>query len=116
MADPPAVCARHLLHDMKTVQNVDRLRCFFRDHLQAGLPHIAADELQLSTAIFTQKTKKSQQCFRPAVRTDPQQAFPAFIDLPSFGLNRGDRLVFVTFLPLHFVDTDGLDVIQAAMR
>src|ERR1700732_3308731 len=34
----------HLGHDMKTIQNMQRLRTFVADHIQVGLPHIGANK------------------------------------------------------------------------
>jgi len=85
------------------------------------LPHIAAYKLQFAGALFAQHSEEPQEGFGCAILADPEEPLPPVVDLPSFGLNRGQRQILVPLLPLHpflpqrTVDADRLDVLQVAV-
>merc|ERR1711964_173434 len=86
-----------------------RMRHLLGDYFQVSLPHVAANKLQLCTALFAQETKKAKQRLGCSIRTDPEQTLAPFVDLVD------ERLVFVAPMPLHLVDPDGLDIVQVAV-
>jgi len=68
-------------HNMKTIQNVYRLRSLLGDHFQIRLPHVAADELDGRRPFATQCLKEPRQRLGRTILANPQQASAASIDL-----------------------------------
>ena len=82
---------------------MDRVGGLLVDYLQVALPHIAANKLQLLCAILTQKSEEPKQSFGGPVWSDPEKSLTTFVDL----INKS--LVFMTSVPLNFIDPNGLN-------
>src|ERR1022692_2432416 len=99
----------HLGDHVDAVQDVQRLRTIVADHIQVGLPHIRAHELDLCSQFFSNEGEKLLEGFLGAFPADPQQADDALVDLVD------QRQIFVAFGVLDFIHADGADRFQRAM-
>ena len=88
-----------LLHDVEPVEDVDRLPHPLPDHLQVGLPHVAADEAKVSRA-GSELVEELVEARGGTVDADPQEALAVRIDLVH------DGEVLVATVPEHLVDAD----------
>jgi len=88
---------------VKAVEDVQRLRAFLADHVQVGLPHVRADELNLRGELGADHGKESREGFDGAFSADPQQASEALVDLVD------QSQVFVALGILDFIDADDPD-------
>jgi len=88
---------------------MDRVRGLLVDHLQIALPHVAANKLQVLGTILAQKPEESEQSFGSSVWSDPEKSLTTFIDLIN------NSLVFVTSVPLHLIDPNGLNAVKASV-
>src|SRR5208283_631759 len=93
----------HLGDDVEAVEDMQRLGTFLADHLQVGLPHIRADELDLRRQLLSDDSEETLEGFNGAFLPDPEQAGEPLVDL----VNQGQ--VFVAFGVLDFIHTDGSD-------
>jgi len=100
----------HMHGDVKAVQDMDSLAALPGDDLEVGLPHITADERQLSRPFFAKRPKKAQQGFDGSVLSYPQQALAFGVDLVD------DHEALVTSLPEHLINGDGLHVRQVPLH
>ena len=48
------------LHDMKSVEDMNRMAGFFPNDFDVTLPHVAANELQLGGSIFSEESKEAK--------------------------------------------------------
>ena len=80
-----------------------------RDHLQVGLPHVGAHELDLLTELFSDHGEEPGEAFFRAFLPDPEQPRAAGLDL----VDQGEVLVSATIL--DFVDAQGADRAELAM-
>src|ERR1035437_1699113 len=103
--------ALHILDrfHVEAVQDVQRLRTIVADHIQVGLPHIRAHELDLCSQFFSNEGEKLLEGFLGAFPADPQQADDPLVDLVD------QRQIFVAFGVLDFIHADGADRFQRAM-
>src|ERR1019366_4815971 len=99
----------HLGDDVDAVEDMQRLGTFLTDHLQVGLPHIRADELDLRSELLSDDGEETLEGFDGAFLADPEQAGGPLVDLVDQGQ------VLVAFGVLDFVYTDGADRLQGAM-
>jgi hypothetical protein len=90
----------HMHHDMKTIQNVNRLGGFFSDDFQIRLPHVAAHKLQPPGPFFPKPMEKTQQGSYRAILSHPKEAFAFPVNLID------DRKVLVSSFPKNFVHAD----------
>lgn len=89
-------------HNMKMVENVDRSGSVLRYDPKIGLPHVAANEPQLSASLRSKPVEETPECPGCAVATYPEQ--PPFSGVELAG--QGDKLVL--FLsPADLVSVDG---------
>ena len=95
--------------DMEAVKDMDGLWSFLRQHLQVGLPHVAANELQLCAALFAELSEESQQSPDGAFFADPQEALASGVDLVDKGQ------VAVASMPLDLIDTDRFDTVEISV-
>jgi hypothetical protein len=86
---------------VEAVEDVQRLGTVPADHVQVGLPHIRADEFDLSSEFFPHEGEETLEGFDGAFPADPQQADDPLVDLVD------QRQVFVAFGILDFIHTDG---------
>ena len=97
-------------HDVEAVEDMDSVGGFFGDHLEIGLPHVAADERKSGATLCSEPAKEAQEGFDLAVFAHPEQAFAVFVNLVDHGQ------VLVAALPLNLVDADGADTLQVQTR
>src|SRR5215469_7075979 len=71
----------HLGDDVEAVEDVQRLRAFLTDHVQVGLPHIRADELDLHSELLSDGGEEALEALEGAFLADPDQAGKAWADL-----------------------------------
>jgi hypothetical protein len=93
----------HLSHDMEAVEDVQRLRTFLANHVQVGLPHIRADELDLRRQLLSDDGEEALEALDGTFLADPKQAGKALVDLVDQGQ------VFMTFSVLDFIHANGPD-------
>src|SRR3990172_2308753 len=99
----------HVGHDVKAVQDVDRLLGLLGDDLEVGLPHVAADEAQGDGSLAAELAEETQHRLHRAVAPNPQETAGPLVDL----VDHGEELAAQ---PQHFVDADRADSIEAAVR
>jgi len=100
----------HFGDDVEAIQDVQRLGTVATDHIQVGLPHIRADELDLRRQFFSNEGEESLEGLDGAFLADPQQTDDPLVDLVD------QCQVPVAFGVLDFIHTDGADRRQRAMR
>ena len=71
----------HFGHDVKAVEDVQRLGTFFANDFQVGLPHIGADEHNLGSQFVADDGEKSPEGFDGSFAAHPKQARDVEIDL-----------------------------------
>jgi len=94
---------------MEAIEDMQRLGTFLADHVQVGLPHVGADELDLGRELFSDDIEETLKGFKRAFLADPKQAGDPLIDLVDQGQ------VFMAFGILDFIHPDGADRLQGAM-
>src|SRR5271165_596949 len=88
---------------------MQRLGTFLADHIQVGLPHIGADELDLRRELLTDDGEETLKGFDGTFLADPEQAGEPLVDLVDQGQ------VLMAFGVLDFIHPDGADRLQSAM-
>jgi len=84
---------------VESVQNVQRRRCAFLEHLQVGWPPIGAGVLDACNRFGVQKIKKPIQTFLGPILANVQKSFEALVELVpkmlafSFQLSRFAHVV-----------------------
>src|SRR5216684_6453755 len=81
----------------------------FSDHIEIGLPHVGADELDVRAEFGSEHSEESLGGFDGSLLADPEQASQVRIDL----IDQGE--VLVAFGILDLVNTDGRNRTQGAM-
>src|SRR5215469_14675812 len=94
---------------MEAIEDMQRLGTFLADHIQVGLPHVGADELDLGRGLFSDDGEETLKGFQGAFLADPEQAGDPLIDLVDQGQ------VFMAFGILDFIYPDGADRLQGTM-
>ena len=74
-------CLREVAHDVEAVEHLHRLPGAFGDHLQVGLPHVRAHEVQRRAACGAEPVEEALQCRGLAFASDPQQTLAVAVDL-----------------------------------
>src|SRR6516225_9281100 len=95
---------------MEAIEDMQRLGTFLADHVQVGLPHVGADELDLGRELFSDDGEETLEGFQGAFFADPEQAGDPLIDLVDQGQ------VFMAFGILDFIHPDGADRPQGTIR
>ena len=88
---------------------MQRLGAFHADHVQVGLPHIGADELNPRGTFLSEEAEVALEGLDGAFPADPQQAGQPLVNLVD------QRQVFVAFGVLNLIHTDGADRLQGAI-
>lgn len=65
-------CVIELGDDVKPVENIQRLRAFAFDHVQVGLPHVRANELDFPTDFRTDEDEELLECFHGSLLAYPE--------------------------------------------
>ena len=99
-----------MAHDVEAVEHVHRLPGALGDHLQVGLPHVRADEVQRGAACGAEPVEEALQRLGPTVASDPQQTLAMAVDL----IDQGQ--VALPAAARELVHADGLDVREVAVR
>jgi len=86
---------------VEAVQDVDGPLGTAGDHVQVGLPHVAAHELKPGTPLRPEPAEETHQRLELPVLVDPQQAAPAFVDLVD------QRHGAVSLAKRDLIDADG---------
>src|SRR6516162_4785269 len=94
---------------MEAIEDVHRLGTFLADHVQVGLPHIRADELDLRRQLLTDDGEEALEGFDGAFLANPEQAGDPLVDLVD------QSQVLVAFSVLDFIYPNGTDRLQGAM-
>src|SRR5258708_34785937 len=68
-------------HDVEAIQDVNRTWRLLFDHLQIGLPHVAANKANVGRAFFSQHAEKPQKRLGRPILANPQQALATLVDL-----------------------------------
>ena len=94
---------------MEAVEHLHCLRGALCDHLQVGLPHVRAHEVQGCAACGAEPVEEALQGCGLAFASDPQQALAVAIDLID------QRQVALPAAARELVDADGFDVGEVAV-
>src|SRR5664280_2825182 len=78
----------HLGDDVEAVEDMQRLGTFLANHIQVGLPHIRADELDLRSELLSDDGEETLEGFDGAFLADPEQAGDPLVDLVDQGITR----------------------------
>ena len=99
--------------DVEAVQHVQRVTRFGGDHLQVGLPHVAANKAQPADHLGSQRRQTpTQRGLRPTP-PHPQQPPTVTINL----VNDGQKVSRPhTLAPVDLVQPDGLNSLQFPVR
>src|SRR4030095_11855433 len=95
--------------EMEAIEYVQRMAGLLGDDLEISLPHVRADEAQLSRALASQPAEEAQECLGLAMLADPQQAPGSRIEL----VDDGQELI--ALLPGDLVDADRREALQTAV-
>ena len=99
-----------LLHDVKAIKNIQRLRGFLRDNFQVRAPHVAANEAKLGGTLFSEHAEEPEKSldlsFRPAPKKPPEPG----IEL----IDQGE--VLVPFEYGDLIDSDLGHALEGAVR
>ena len=99
-----------MAHNVEAIEHVYRLPGALGDHLQVGLPHVRADEVQRRAACGAEPVEEALQRRGLAFASDPQQTLAVAVDLID------ERQVALPAAARELVDADGLDVREVAVR
>src|SRR3989454_1384067 len=103
-------CLVHARHDVEAIEDVNRSTGLRGDHVEVGLPHVAADELQGLGAFASKIVEKALEALLGPLKPDPQETLGALVDLVDEGQ------VVVPETPLDLVNADRHDSPQVPVR
>src|SRR4029077_19338517 len=97
-------------YDGEAVEDVESFGAFFPDELEIGLPHVRAYEGDLGNDLLAHGGKESLKGFHRWFLAHPEQAGDTDVDLVD------QSQVLVAFGILNFIDTDGVNLTERAVR
>ena len=90
----------HFTHNMKSIQDMNRLTGYLGNHLQIGFPHVAANETNPGRSFWAELLKERTQGFLGPLLTDPEQS-------PTAGINLIDQSqVLRPLAPGNLIEAD----------
>ena len=95
---------------MKTVEHVHGLRRSLGDHADECLPHVARHERERLTPRLAEPLEEFLERVLRAIASDPEKPLARVVDLVD------EYEVFVALFPGEFVDADGSNAVEVAIR
>ena len=93
-------CLAQIRHDVKPIENMNRMARLFGNHLQVRFPHVAANITQLAATVLAQPAEEPQQGLHLPLLANPQQP-------PAVGVNLvNQRQILVPALPGDLIHAD----------
>lgn len=74
-------CLAQVRHDVKPIQNMNRMTNLLSNHLQVRFPHVAANVAQPAASVLAQPAEELQQSLRLPVLASPQKPSAAGVNL-----------------------------------